>query len=242
MASPDRPFVPHRTPKTARPVMNATEFRLARPFVAGAENVSPEIVQAAPIAAARPESAPAFQPRAESGPALQPIEDFLHRPMQSAPPVAPESTVDDFPSDFDEDSGELPPVNIFSIPCLQVEDFVPEAQSFRRGARPSPKTLPASQRLEPRGGGQTDWQQCDWRSLAALGEGGESAASNDWATTDWDEAAPLRTRREGCAANGAQAIVRARSDRAEDQEWELSAGEHDPRRWRRRSRPFTSRT
>ena len=35
--SPQRPFVPHRTPKSARPTIATSDFRLYRPFVPGAE-------------------------------------------------------------------------------------------------------------------------------------------------------------------------------------------------------------
>jgi hypothetical protein len=207
--------------------MSAAEFRLARPFVAGAESVRPEIVQAAPTAAAREESAPSPQPRTES--ALPPIEDFLHRPVQTAPPVAPESTVDDFPSDFDEDAGELPPVEHFLDPLPRVEDFVPESSNpFDEVPAASPEDFAG----EPTSGSlaaewaNTDWQQYDWRSLAALGEGGESAASNDWATTDWDEAAPRPERAaKDARPTAAQAIASALDQIAQRiRSGELSAG------------------
>jgi hypothetical protein len=199
--------------------MSATEFRLARPFVAGAENVSPEIVQAAPTTAAR----------AESAPALQPIEDFLHGPMQTAPPVPPESTVDDFPSDFDEESGELPPVEHFLDPLPRVEDFVPESSNpFDEVPAASPEDFAG----EPTSGSlaaewaNTDWQQYDWRSLATLGEGGESTASNDWATTDWDAATPRPERAaKDTRPTAAQAIASALNQIAQRiRSGELAAG------------------
>ena len=40
--NPQRPFVPHRTPKSARPTITTSEFRLYRPFVPGAER---EVIQ-----------------------------------------------------------------------------------------------------------------------------------------------------------------------------------------------------
>jgi hypothetical protein len=235
VASPDRPFVPHRTPKKARPVVGSSEFRLARPLVAGAGTV--EAVQAVPAGAAQqgePSGSAshaelASPARMESAPPLQPIEDFLHRPVQSAPPVPEQSVVDDFPSEFDEESGELPPVEHFLDPLPQVEDFVGESPNpFDEVPAASPEDFAG----EPTSGSlaaewaDTDWQQYDWRSLAALGEGGESAASNDWATTDWDQAAPRAERAaKDARPTAAQAIASALDQIAQRiRSGELSAG------------------
>jgi hypothetical protein len=177
---PRRPFVPHRTPKTARPAVSSSEFRLARPFVPGAEKESAEIAQAEAKSAARVESAAR----------LRPIEDFLDQSVRSGPPLSPESNVDNFASAFDEGSAELPPVEHFLDPLPRVGDFAPE------GSNPFDETHAASREDVPASGplsgtlasewANTDWQQYDWRSLAPLGEGGESAASTAWGTTDWD--------------------------------------------------------
>lgn len=178
--SPHRPFVPHRTPKTVRPAVSSSEFRLARPFVPGAEQESVEIARAEPTSAARVESAAR----------LRPIEDFLDQSARRATPVSPESNVDDSSSEFDAGSAELPPIEHFLDPLPRVGDFAPEgSNAFGETRAASHEDIPASG--SPLGTlasewANTDWQQYDWRSLAALGEGGESAASNAWATTDWD--------------------------------------------------------
>jgi hypothetical protein len=244
--SPDRPFVPHRTPKTPRPVVGSTEFRLARPFVAGAEHESVETFRAEAAEAVRLESAanrpePAEAVRAESAASLQPIDDFLHRPVQSALPVAQESSVENFPSEFDEESYDLPPVEHFLDPLPRVGDFAPETSSpFDETPAPGHEDFAPS---EPVSGSlaaewaSTDWQQYDWRSLAALGEGGESAATNDWATTDWDASGPRseRAASERTAQDGrptaAQAIAAALdqiAQRIRSGELAVPAGATDP--------------
>lgn len=254
MAAPERPFVPHRTPKNVRPVASSSEFRVGRPFVAGAESASAEPVQAQPVTPVQPaatpawrsmlppsESAPAVRPvesvptpgSMDSGPTLQPIEDFLHRPIETAPLFVPESTVDDYPSDFDEESGELPPVEHFLDPLPRVGEFAPEESNpFDEIPAATPEDFagaPTSGSLAAEWA-NTDWQQYDWRSLAALGEGGESAASNDWATTDWDATTPRPERPAKDRPTAAQAIANALDQIAQKiRSGEIAAGgETDP--------------
>jgi len=109
----------------------------------------------------------------------------------------------------------MPPVEHFLDPLPEVASFAPDADGalieesaaavkFARPADAAPSATEA-------GWGVEDWQQYDWRSVAALGEGGESAATNAWATTDWDATGPRSER----AANekrptAAQAIASAR--------------------------------
>jgi hypothetical protein len=202
--SPHRPFVPHRTPKTARPAASSSEFRLARPFVPGAEQESVEIAQAVPTSAARVESAAR----------LRPIEDFLDQSARSAAPVSPESNVDDFSSEFDDGSAELPPVEHFLDPLPRVGDFAPEgSNAFDETREASHEDISAN---GPPSGtlasewANADWQQYDWRSLAALGEASESAASNAWGTTDWDATGPRAARAaKDARPTAAQAIASA---------------------------------
>ncbi len=180
--SPHRPFVPHRTPKAARPATGSSEFRLARPFVPGAEHSGIETIQGEATTAARVESAAR----------LQPIQDFLDLSARSAPPVAPDSTGDDFSSDIDEGADQLPPLEHFLDPLPRVGDPAPPSGSL------------ASEWAN------ADWQQYDWRSVAALGESGESAASNAWATTDWDGTGPRAARAaKDARPTAAQAIASA---------------------------------
>jgi hypothetical protein len=171
--SPHRPFVPHRTPTTGRSAINASEFRLSPPFVPGEE----------------PEVAVTFQAeltsaRRESAPSLKPIEDFLDLSPERVELVGRESNGDDFSSDLEETSDELPPVEHFLDPLPAVGEFAAESPTAleENASRPRLTTL-ASEWAD------ADWQQYNWRAVAALGES-DSVASNDWAATDWDANRP----------------------------------------------------
>lgn len=199
-SSPLRPFVPHHTQKSGRPATSSSEFRLARPFVPGAERQEVEPVQR-DVTGELPQ---------QSAASLQPIEDYFHAPPRSPIPVSRESSVTDFDSDVDEVSAELPPLEHFLDPLPRVEDFERVgADPFDRvhalgdadmGARViEPNSLAAEW-------ADTDWQQYDWRSLASLGEGAEAAASTEWASTDWDANRP-RAKDERSTA--AQSIANA---------------------------------
>jgi hypothetical protein len=179
-ASPHRPFIPHHTPKTARPATGVSEFRLARPFVPGAEHSEVAIPQAETTAAAR------VEPAAR----LQPIQDFLDVSVRSTPAAAPDSRSDAFSSDLNEDADELPPLEHFLDPLPRVGEFAPEgSHGFDTTATAThgegSASAPPSDSLASEWA-NADWAQYDWRSIAALGETGESAASSAWATTDWD--------------------------------------------------------
>ena len=199
-SSPLRPFVPHRTPKSGRSATSSSEFRLARPYVPGAEGQEVEQGQREATG----------ESQLQSGGSLQPIEDYLHAPVRTSVPVARESHDPDFESDFDEASAELPPVEHFLDPLPRVEEFE------REGANPFDDSNAvgdagiAARVIEPNSlaaeWANTDWQQYDWRSLASLGEGAEAAASTEWASTDWDANRP-RAKDERPTA--AQAIASA---------------------------------
>jgi hypothetical protein len=187
---PQRPFVPHRTPKASRPVMTRSEFRLGPPFVPGSFR---ETVDAAPVASIAPiapvaEIAETKRPDREQ---LPPIEVFLDR---------------DVPGD--EESRELPPVEHFLDPLPAPGGFAPDtdgaliddsavAVDYAPAATGGPKT--------EAGWGVEDWQQYDWRGAATLGEGVESQASNEWATTNWDTGTPGSRKKQSAA----QAIANA---------------------------------
>ena len=173
--SPHRPFVPHRTPTTSQPAVNASEFRLARPFVPGEEREAAKAFRAELTSTA---------PR-ESSASLKPIEDFLNLSPENAAAVVRESNGDDFTSDFEEVADELPPVEHFLDPLPPVGEFSPESPiALEDNASRPPSSTLASEWAD------ADWQQYNWRAVAALGESGESAASNDWAATDWDANRP----------------------------------------------------
>jgi len=198
-SSPLRPFVPHRTPKSGRPATSSSEFRLARPYVPGAEPQEVEQVQRGVTGESQPQSAGS----------LQPIEDYFHAPARTPVPVARESNDAELSSGFDEGS-ELPPLEHFLDPLPPVEDFE------REGANPFDDSNAlgdagiAARVIEPNSlaaeWADTDWQQYDWRSLASLGEGAEAAASTEWASTDWDANRP---RAKDAHPTAAQAIASA---------------------------------
>jgi hypothetical protein len=189
-SSPLRPFVPHRTPPKSRPAVGSSEFRLARPFVPGAEPERDKTVQSGAVSSASPKS--------ELPASLQSIQDFLHRASANPTPAAAvESRRDESSAEFDEASAELPPVEHFLDPLPGVgehEGAAPHSQDMNWGAaEATPPTVAASETP----GSEwaiTDWQKYDWRSVAGLGETGESAATNAWATTDWGATGPSAAR------------------------------------------------
>lgn len=186
-SSPQRPFVPHRTPSRPRPAIGKSpEFRLARPFVPGAEHPGGSIVGSDIVGsdtvqnALAPSPAAAAATRAESDASLQPIEDYFHRPSQAQAPIAPQFIADEF-----DDGSELPPVEHFLDPLPRVDDFGPGTpEGVEAPAAGQPSESIASEWAH------TDWQQYDWRSVAALAETADTAALNAWAATDWDAIGP----------------------------------------------------
>jgi hypothetical protein len=185
-SSPLRPFVPQGTPTRPRPAVGSSEFRLARPFVPGAEPARNETIQ--------PDPAPSASAKSESAASLQSIQDFLHR-ASANPAVAagPQSKRDEFSAEFDEASAELPPVEHFLDPLPGVGEFegaTPHSQDMNWGAAEATSPASAASETPESEWAITDWQKYDWRSVAALGEAAETDASNAWATTDWDAAGP----------------------------------------------------
>ena len=199
-SSPLRPFVPHRTPQNARSATGSSEFRLARPYVPGAQRQE--------VAPGQGEVRDDSQPQSTGS--LQPIEDYLHARVRTPAPVARESTDVEFPSDYDEASAELPPLEHFLDPLPPVEEFEREGADPFDDANALGDADIAARAIEPNSlaaeWANTDWQQYDWRSLASLGEGAEAAASTEWASTDWDANRP---RAKEVHPTAAQAIASA---------------------------------
>jgi hypothetical protein len=198
-SSPLRPFVPHRTPKNARSATSSSEFRLARPYVPGAERQEVERVQ----------SEATRDSERQSAGSLESIDDYLHAPARTSSPVVRESNAAELSSDFDEGS-ELPPLEHFLDPLPPVEDFEREGANPFDDASAVGDVDVAARVIEPNSlaaeWANTDWQQYDWRSLASLGEGAEAAASTEWASTDWDANRP---RTKDAHPTAAQAIASA---------------------------------
>jgi hypothetical protein len=183
---PQRPFVPHRTPKASRPVTTHSEFRLARPFVPGS---SREVVEAPRVSAPVEVIAPQRVDREH----LPPIEVFLDE--------------DAIPTD--EESHELPPVEHFLDPLPAVGSFAPDVEGAlidqTAVAIDYPSAAATARPSTESGWLVDDWQHYDWRGAATLGDGVESQASNEWATTNWDVGSPAA----GNKLSAAQALANA---------------------------------
>ena len=197
---PQRPFVPHRTPKTTRPIITASEFRLYRPFLPGAQREDVESI--APMGAADVVERPPTQ-RVP----VRSIEDFLD--TSAGPPIvyAQATSETAYASESVDGPDELPPVEHFLDPLPPVDQFAVGAEgALSDDAWPAEggEAAPAGARatdLSESGWIETDWQHYDWRAAAALGESAERDASNAWATTDWDGAIPRARELRRTAAN-----------------------------------------
>jgi hypothetical protein len=183
-SSPDRPFIPHRTPKSALQAISSSEFRLSRPFVPGAERAT--------FGTFHVESA--SRPVAESSRALRPIEDFLDLSEPKAERAALQSKDDVFPLEPEQQFEELPPLEHFLDPLPPIAEFAPDAAGAlidesvaAEGYSSESATATAAVEM---GWVEDDWQRYDWRAAAALGDGVEAEASQEWATTDWDNRLP----------------------------------------------------
>jgi len=178
---PQRPFVPHHTPTTARAPITASEFRLYRPFLPGGERSAGDPAAFADMVAAAEE---------QSESTLRPIADFL----DASPKLRDyqqNSAGASYTSEAEEEPDELPPVEHFLDPLPPVDYFAAEAGANLAGAWPE-----ANDNLAPSGAGgsdspeagwgETDWQRFDWRAAAALGETVVDEATTEWAATDWE--------------------------------------------------------
>jgi hypothetical protein len=181
---PQRPFVPHRTPKTAVPVITAPEFRLYKPFLPGAERGALE-----PMAFM--DSGGAVESQSEISVPLRSIGDFL----DTSPPASSayaQTTSESFYEGELEEADELPPVEHFLDPLPAVDHFAPDVKGSLSDAWPAANADLAtvgradSPDSSESGWVETDWQHYDWRAAAALGESSVDEASTAWAATDWD--------------------------------------------------------
>lgn len=199
---PQRPFVPHRTPKASPQLVSRSEFRLSRPFVPGSLRDEVESVPVnSPVEAIGIQYADREQ--------LPPIEVFLDSSPQQAEPQFTERA-GQYSSDFADDQHEPPPIEHFLDPLPAVAAFAPDAEGALIDESPPPieytSAAPTARTSAETGWVEEDWQQYDWRAAAALGDGVETVASNEWATTDWDIGAPAQ---RGERPTAAQAIASA---------------------------------
>jgi hypothetical protein len=177
---PQRPFVPHRTPTTARPAITVSEFRLSPPFVPGSgrEPGPPGPTSDAAIIAQSDSAVETL---------LRPIEDFLDSSPAEVAAYSQDTSEDIYATEFEEEPDELPPVEHFIDELPAVDHFAPESEGARPGNGAAGSAGP-----EPSDSGwlETEWQHFDWRAAAALGDAPNEEASSAWATTDWGGTVP----------------------------------------------------
>lgn len=190
---PERPFVPHRTPKTARPVAAQSDFRLSRPFIPGSDMRDVAGVVASDAAFV----AELATTHAGVAVDLPPIEAFLGRRDESSIRRTGVPIEDRFEEEGLSAADDLPPIEHFIDPLPEVDAFAPTDEQFHGGPAGRIPEYPlkndeAVGRAEAEWV-ETDWQQYDWRSAAALGESGhaDDEASNAWAATDWEARLPV---------------------------------------------------
>jgi hypothetical protein len=178
---PERPYIPHLTPKSSPRIRSDSEFRLSRPFVPGGERETIAVES-------QSNTAHVAVAGSEREPVLRGIEEFL-----------------------EDDAYDLPPIEHFTDPLPGVETFAPETEAASIEGNADGMDFASPETTAPVSGGagwvEEDWQRFDWRAAAALGDAPDPLASNDWATTDWDAAAPTpRVRRPSAAHAIASAL------------------------------------
>jgi hypothetical protein len=189
--TPERPYVPHRTPTRAQPAVLFADFTLARPFVPGAEQVRSPAPQAPAVV-----SGDENQRGGMSETSLPSVESFLESPR----PSVPSQPVDAFEIETDGDPEELPPLEHFLDPLPAISDFAADendAYAANADFSDSPVISDPAPVAADADWGETDWQRYDWQSVAALGdtEKAQADASNAWATTDWEVPTPRKDER-----------------------------------------------
>ena len=189
--TPERPFVPRRTPTKAQPAVASADFAVSRPFVPGAERERIESFRAD------------LDTERESG-ALPSIASFLDSTPR-VPAIVPDRDDDAYADELDPDDRELPPIEHFTDPLPGVGEFASDATTADTADLPDSgtRTADAAQAEWV----ETDWLQYDWRAAAALGDSGENEASSAWADTDWEAGRPQAN--ETTRPNAAQAIATA---------------------------------
>ena len=202
---PDRPFVPHRTPKAAKELTGQSDFRLSRPFVPGA--AVPEVSGMAAFTSDASVVARLATTATDVQVEIPPIDEFLKRPSASRG-EASVSIESAYESESLEAVDELPPIEHFVDPLPEIAAFAPTDEEATVGTRESAFAEHASSTDTTAEGAETDWietdwQQYDWRSAAALGESGvpDLEASNAWAETDWEARPQARHEQRQTAAD-----------------------------------------
>jgi hypothetical protein len=193
--SPQRPYVPHRTPTRGQPAISTSDFMVSKPFVPDADMLRSALM------------APSAEPVSEGAEStVASIESFMVR----AGPASTQSA-EAFEPDVGEELEELPPLEHFLDPLPPISDFSSEpAESYTETSTDFPDTTAEREAIATAESEwvATDWQRYDWQAAGALGETerAQADASNAWATTDWEVSAPKQVDR---TKNPADAIATA---------------------------------
>lgn len=216
---PQRPYVPHGTPKSSARIPGDSEFRLSRPFVPGGEREQIAAQQAVG-------AADLVSIHSESEPVLRGINEFLETSSPSDRPRAIEAR-DSYQFEAEEEPFELPPIEHFTDPLPGVETFAPDGVAGAVDDNADGMDYSSAGTAPPIPGGtgwvEEDWQRFDWRAAAALGDAPDAAASNDWATTDWDAASPIPRELRPSAAHAIASALDQIARRIRDGELALPA-------------------
>ncbi|MFL5482374.1 MAG: hypothetical protein ACJ8AK_09305 [Gemmatimonadaceae bacterium] len=181
--TPQRPYVPHRTPTRGQPAISVADFALAKPFIPGAEQLQSSILDMH----AAPETTLAEAPIAS-------IATFLAAPQLTAIIPPREGVLAD---DEAEELQELPPLEHFLDPLPPISEFSIAADTYAAEDFPDEMADVQPHDRADSDWVATDWQRYDWQSVAALGdaERSQAEAASDWAMTDWDVPSPRKTDR-----------------------------------------------
>lgn len=194
---PQRPFVPHRTPKSAAGISGRSEFRLSRAFVPDTESGQLGVAMSA---ASTGPTAIEF----DRDPVLPGIDEFVHTSSEVVELTAIDARESYAPLP-EEDEFELPPIEHFTDPLPVVEAFAPDSEGALIDGSADGMDYTSGGTAPPvqasTGWVDEDWQRFDWSAAAALGDAPDAQATNDWATTDWDAAAQSPRERKPSAAN-----------------------------------------
>jgi len=176
--SPQRPYVPHRTPSRGQPAIAPTDFALAKPFVPAGQM---QFDTAAPTEVSLADSQ------------IASIETFLAVPQRSAPMAPVDVAVDDVA----EEPDELPPLEHFLDPLPPISEFARSPSDSSASDFPDEAADVESRDRTESDWVETDWQRYDWKSVAALGDAErvQADAADDWATTNWDVPSVQKTDR-----------------------------------------------
>lgn len=226
--TPQRPFVPDSTPSAPRKPTGPAIFKLARPFIHGAQRlelstknrtaadqVPPSLP---PVRSAPPPLPLKYDPPVEArlAPSIAAQDRAADAISQSNAIAEPESLASiqlylqtepvyaRDASTFDENSSEPPPVEHFMDAPEGAGSAAEGNGELMTEAPGFEDTDVGAENLE---WGDTDWLQYDWRSAAALGEAADSEASSAWSETDWENASvPVRRARATTAKAIADAL------------------------------------